>query len=378
MLRHVDMRGGIGVYTRELLTQMIPSYPQHTFFLYFESEEQADRFRTYPNAVSRVIVAPVKLLWDQLLVPRAAAGDRVDVLYNPKLSTPVMSSVPSVFVFHGPEMFEVPEAYGWTDRTQARLLYRRYAAAAAATIVSTPDAKIKAVKYLGVRSELVHVVPPGRSLNMVPAPQERQCAVIKQHNLPDEFFLFVGGLYPIKNFGRILQAMAQLRDELGEATPPLVAVGFRRWRMDDELRMIEEAGLSDLIIFPGYVEDDELAALYSACRAFVFPSLYEGFGLAALEALSCGAPLITSDRGGTAEIGKDGAAILIDPYDVNELADQMLAVHQDARLRQALSTRGILRAQEFGWDRMAKQVIDVFDAVTQARGRKNTRARLWG
>lgn len=355
MLRHIGMRGGIGVYTRNLIEHLFPISPEDQFFLYYDCKDHLGRYAAHRNVVERFVPASSKLAWDQWNVPRRMNSDRLDVLFNPKLSVPLLGRVPSVFVLHGPEVFVVPDAYSRIDRLQARTLYPHYARKAAAVVVSTEDSHKKAMQFLRADPAKVHNISPGVSAEFRPLPQPEVEAVRAKYGLPREFFLFVGGLYPIKNFGRIVQALKLVKDRMGPATPPLVAVGFKRWRMDQELASIANLGLSGDIHFPGFLPDEDLVALYNAATAFVFPSLYEGFGLAALEALACGCPLVTSNVGGTEEIGR-GAALLVDPHRPEQIAEALMTLLTNGALREDLKRKGLARAATYSWAKMAQEV----------------------
>jgi glycosyltransferase involved in cell wall biosynthesis len=366
--RHISMRGGIGTYSRGLIGRLIEQCPQDEFFLYYSQPGDLGLYARFGNVQERSIPASNKLIWDQWTAPRAAQRDRVDIILNTKLSAPLFSRIPSIFVFHGPEMYAVPEAYTRLDLLQGRLFYPRFARRAAATVVSTADAQRMAQKHLGLSLDRAHIIPPGRDEHFYPSTAQEVAQTIDRLGIPRDFLLFVGGLYPVKNFRRLLLALKILRDRRGDDMPPLVAVGFKRWRMGGEMEDVEKLGLQDVIHFPGFVSDDELRALYSACQAFIFPSLYEGFGLVALEAMACGAPVITSDRGGTADIGRDGAALLVDPFDETAIADVMERVMDDPDLHARLSENGLARAQDFSWDRMAEGFRSLISSIVANAG----------
>ena len=226
MLRHVSQRGGMGNYTRQLMAAMLGSDRANEYVMYYSPTERLGRY-VGANVIEHVVRARSKLLWDQWAIPRQAARDRVDLIFNPKLSVPLRSPVPGVFVLHGPEHFVVPSAYDPVDRLQAHILMPRYVRSAAAVILSTEDAKAMTCKLIADAPEKIHVIRQAVDARFTKAVTNNQITATRaKYGLPDRFMLFVGGLHRIKNFGRIAEALAALRSRLGDATPPLVAAGF--------------------------------------------------------------------------------------------------------------------------------------------------------
>ena len=152
--------------------------------------------------------------------------------------------------------------------------------------------------------------------------------------------------------------MALLRESWGDELPPLVFVGFKRWKVDGELALIDELGLGDKVIFPGYIPDADLPAFYNLATLFLFPSLYEGFGIPVLEAMACGCPVVTSTAGAGPEVS-GGAALLADPLDPREIADRVNDLLKNEGLRQSLIAKGLLRALDFDWRNTAAATLSV-------------------
>lgn len=374
MLRHVGARGGIGVYTRNLLDALLAIDEQDEFVLYYGDEENVGRYAQHSNVIERVVKAPGKLAWDQWAVPRDAAREGVELLFNLKLSVPLFSSIPSAFVLHGPEQFVIPSAYKFLDRIQSRILMPRYVRKASAVIVSTQDAREKATSLIANLPERFHVVPASYSKEFEVKPQAELDAVRARYDLPERFILFVGGLHPIKNVGRILRSLHLLRESWGDELPPLVAVGFKRWKVDAELALIDELGLGDKVIFPGYIPDEDLPAFYNLATLFLFPSLYEGFGIPVLEAMACGCPVVTSKEGAGPEVC-GGAALLADPYNPREIADRVDDLLKNEGLRQSLIAKGLERVEDFDWRSTAAATLSVILHVLRGSDHAGERGR---
>jgi glycosyltransferase involved in cell wall biosynthesis len=199
------------------------------------------------------------------------------------------------------------------------------------------------VMHLGTRPELRRIED-----------SRRLSALIEPLGLAPGFWLGVGTIEPRKNYRLLVEAYTRL-----DNPPPLVIAGGKGWLESDLGVWVREKGLSSRVRFTGYVTDEELAALYTACLGFVYPSRYEGFGLPVLEAMACGAPVITSNASSLPEVGGD-AVLYHDPLSAEELTARMVALAADPSLRERLSRAGRERAGLFSWDRAAKVSLEAY------------------
>ena len=183
-------------------------------------------------------------------------------------------------------------------------------------------------------------------------------ATRRKYGLDFPFVLYVGTIEPRKNLGRLLQAFRRLKSRPGIKHRLVVAVGLG-WLYQDVLREMEELSAENEIAFLGRVDDSDLPALYSLSDIFVFPSLYEGFGLPPLEAMACGRPVVCSNASSLPEVIGD-AGILVSPYDVDGLTDAMAQLIADPDRRALLGQRGLARSREFTWERSARRLLDVY------------------
>jgi glycosyltransferase involved in cell wall biosynthesis len=229
-----------------------------------------------------------------------------------------------------------------------------------AVITVSQASKADIVRHLRVTAERVHVTYEGVGDSYTPASIEEVSKIGARYGLPDGYLLFVGSVEERKNLRRLLQACARLW-AAGERRL-LVVVGARRWKYTKIMDTVQELGLERQVIFTGYVSDEDLPAIYSGADLFVFPSLYEGFGLPPLEAMACGTPVVTSNTSSLPEVVGD-AAILVDPYDVEALAEAMHRVLSDPDLADDLRRRGLQRAQGFTWERTARETMEVYREV---------------
>jgi glycosyltransferase involved in cell wall biosynthesis len=185
-----------------------------------------------------------------------------------------------------------------------------------------------------------------------------------RYGLPPRFFLYAGAIYPPKNFTRLVQAYAKVGP--GRDIPLVIAGGENRFLSAHELGEPERLGLGDFVRWIGWVDTDELPALYQMAEALLLPSLFESFGLPVLEAMAAGCPVITSDCYGTREIAS-GAAILVNPESVDAIAAGMISVLEDSVLRARIIAAGRERSKRFTWERCAVRTLEILRDIGPAR-----------
>jgi len=219
-------------------------------------------------------------------------------------------------------------------------------------------------RTLAVAESKITTVYEAAASQYAPVEREAALAVARRHGIEPPYVLSVGSLEPGKNRARLFRAMRQLRDEGFEHR--LAVVGQKAWKYQQELALVDELAMADRIVFPGYVPQDDLPALYAGADAFAFPSLYEGFGLPVIEAMACGAPVLTSNLSATAEVAGD-AALLVDPASGDAIRDGLRRLLMDADLRAEYAQRGIERAARFSWRRAADETHGVYRRVVNGR-----------
>jgi glycosyltransferase involved in cell wall biosynthesis len=357
MLRHFGEPGGIGVYTTNVLKALLRTDHEHHYLLIYNTPAHLGRFSSFPQVTEKVVPASSKLWWDQIAIPHLARKERLDLIYNPKLSVPFFTRCKTVLVMHGAEQFAVPWAYKWYDRMYFSVANRLYCKRADAIISMTHTGAKDIARYMGANPRKIHVVYEAYNEHCRVLDLAETAVVKKKYSLPERFMLFVGGLNPVKNFGNVLKAYKQVQ---GRSPHKLVVVGFKRWKFESDLELIEELGLRDQILFTGFVPDDDIPAFYNLADLFLFPSLYEGFGIPVLEAMACGCPVITTKTGCTPEVAGD-AAFLVDPYNPDEIAKAIQQVLRDEGLRKDLIEKGLRRAKQFSWEKCARETLAVLN-----------------
>uniref|UniRef100_A0A7C3APX5 Glycosyltransferase family 1 protein n=2 Tax=Thermorudis TaxID=1649508 RepID=A0A7C3APX5_9BACT len=319
-------------------------------------------------AVSRLPTQrpPVRIVWEQTIGPVAARRRRVDLLHAPVNVVPLAGPRPQVLTVHDLAFLHYPEHYPLLKRRYLAALTKLSARRADAVIAVSTQTRDDVVELLAVPPEKVVVVPNGVDGSLRPVRDDRLLEAFRRaQGLPNEFFLFLGTLQPRKNVEGLLHAYARVRAEI---SMPLVIAGARGWRESSIFQLVQKLDLTDQVRFAGYVNPDELALWYSAATVFVYPSLYEGFGLPVLEAMACGVPVITSSVSSLPEVAGD-AAILVDPRDTDSLARALRELAGSPRLRAQLAAAGLERSRGFSWERTASETLEVYRrALRRATG----------
>ncbi len=270
--------------------------------------------------------------------------------------------MPPVITIHDLSFIRFPHLFRPANRLYLSVLTRLSARRARRLIAVSAHAAAESARLLSVPAERIDVVYHGVDPAFHPLPQGQVAAFRRRRGLPERFLFFVGTLEPRKNLKRLVQAFARLHDDrLG-----LVLAGGKGWLYTDLFALVENLGLQDRILFPGYVPGQDLPLWYNAALALVYPSLYEGFGLPVLEAQACGTPVLTSNTSSLPEAAGD-AAVLVDPYDVAALTAGLEQLLADESLRRGLRLAGLAHAAQFTWSRTAQNTVRVYRRVLAER-----------
>jgi glycosyltransferase involved in cell wall biosynthesis len=359
MLRNLGEPGGIGMYTTNILTALLTIDKKNKYVLMYQSPQYIGRYSRFPNVTEKALPAPNKLWWDQISVPRFAKREFLELIYNPKLSVPLFTRCKTILVMHGGDQFAAPQTFEWHDRLYFTIANRLYCKSATAIITMTYIGANDIVKYMNADPKKIHVIH--ESYNELCHVLEREIlqGIKEKYSLPDHYILFVGGLEPKKNVTNLLLAYKKISEFLPHK---LVFVGFNRWKYSKDLRLVDQLGIRDRVVFTGFVPDEDIPALYNLADLFVFPSFYEGFGMPVLEAMACGCPVVTTKTGCSPEVAGD-AALLVNPYDPEEIAESVKKILTDEMLRIQLIEKGLKRVQRFSWHKCAEETLILFESL---------------
>ncbi len=356
----------MGRYAQELAEALIALGGGPGYTLFYNRADQAwpeaplDRLPRLAMAAGdrpwrlRVLLAHLTHRPQDRLFPGVAVFHGMDHLL------PRLRRVRGVFTLHDLTVRIFPGAHTLLNRWYLTLMMPRFLAAADAIVADSEATRRDALRLYRLDEGRVQVVHAGVSPRFRPGGLEAVAGVRRRYGLPEGMILYVGTIEPRKNLVALLEAYRALRDR--GRNERLVIAGRQGWHAAPFLRRLRQLGLQHEVILPGHIDDRDLPALYSAAKVFVFPSLYEGFGLPVLEAMACGTPVICSDASSLPEVAGE-AALLVPPRDVGGLAEAMGAVLSDGALRAELARRGLARARLFTWEKAAHAMQAVYRAL---------------
>ena len=302
-----------------------------------------------------------RILWEQLVQPSAARRAGVDLLHALAFVTPVFSRAPSVVTVYDLSFVHYPALLPAARRFYLRALTRRSCAQARRVIAISQSTARDLTATFGVSPQKIDVAVPGVDPAFAPLPRDQVEAFRARTGLPQRFLLFLGTLEPRKNLPLLLRAYAQL-PAADRAAVPLVLAGGRGWMFDEVFATIEACGLEQQVILPGYVSAEDLRLWYNAAETFVYPSVFEGFGLPVVEALACGTPALVSDASSLPEAAGD-AGVCLPPDDVDAWTDALARAIHDPTWRAEAGARGIAHAARFTWEATAAQTVATYRAA---------------
>jgi len=298
-----------------------------------------------------------RILWEQLALPAAVRRAHADVLHATAFVAPIVRPAPTVITIYDVSFALFPQFFRGFNQTYLRA-GTRWSARHAQRIITISDCARRDVHRLyGVPLDRITVAYPGVDENLQRADPDRVGEFRRLKNLPDKFLLCLGTLEPRKNLSMLVRAFAQLKRECVDAV--LVLAGGIGWLADEILATIESCGVQDSVLLPGYVAAEEKALWYAAATAFVFPSLYEGFGLPPLEAMACGTPVVTSNAASLPEVVGE-AGLMLAPDEVQGWAAALKRLWTDAAYRAELADRGVRQARQFTWQAASRQIAHAY------------------
>jgi glycosyltransferase involved in cell wall biosynthesis len=362
--------GGIGTsafnLVRSCLRTAATHYPQLEFVIFTGPHTCLEGIQGTPCTIDeRFLGIESSLLRLLFCIPRGLRAQRIDIFHGlDHLGVPLFAKVGRyVATIHDMIPLLWPQWVTYKHRLVVRTAYHRLRHQADLVITPSEASKADIVRHLQINPERIAVIPWGCDERFQPAEdRERFAAVQRRYRLPDRYLLFVGTLEPRKNLATLLHAYAMLRAERHGEDLKLVVAGRTGWLYADIFDTVKTLALDEEVMFTGFVDDEDLPVLYRGAQAFVFPSLYEGFGLPILEAMASGVPVITSDAASMPEVAGD-AAMLVDPHDPKAIAEAIARVLTEDRLREALVQKGLARARHFTWDTVAQKTLELYTAL---------------
>jgi glycosyltransferase involved in cell wall biosynthesis len=365
---------GSGQYTRQLLKHLPRVASQHHYSIVVPRRNSFQIIDIDPTSNIQLLTSTIqpptsnlkKMQFEQSIVPRAAATHRADLLHIPYWAPPLRSSVPIVVTIHDIIPLLLKEYRGGPLVRMYTGLVSAAARGAAMILTDSESSKRDIIRHLkvdGAHVRTIYLAADEKfSTHVDPIDY---AALRKNYDLPEEYVLYLGGFDARKNIETLLQIYTWTQDTIG-TDYPLVIAGQLPDRHDaffqDPRIIAKQLEVEDVVRFIGPVAEEDKVALYQRARAFLFPSLYEGFGLPPLEALACGLPVIGSNAASLSEIVGD-AGVLVDPKDARAMAGALIAVVTEQKFHDDLSDRAVAQAAKFSWDKCARETAAAYEEV---------------
>ena len=356
-----QLKTGVGAYTLELARALAAQAPHDEFQLVsprpFAPVTSLDDVPFAPNL--SLIYSKPNLLgrrWWSLGMPSYIRRNSIALFHGTNFEVPLRGDCPSIVTIHDLSLLLHSTTHERRAVLRGRLRLPQMARRATMVITDSGPVRSEVCEHLGVAPEKVIAIPLAPQPEFAPMPLEFTADARKRWGVEDEFVLYAGTVEPRKNLITLLRAFEEVL-RTTSLRPQLVIAGKLGWKENDALVDMEKSSFKDRIKITGYVTDADLCALYSSCRVFVYPSIYEGFGLPPLEAMACGAPVIAS---AVPSVTSDAARVIA-PKDAQALARNIVELLTDPKARENLSAAGLKHAAKFSWAQTATLTREVYD-----------------
>ena len=374
-------QAGVETYLREMARalQEIDGENEYAFFVGREAQGQLELHRSN----FREVISPApsrwraaRVAWEHVALARQVVEEKIGVLLCSGGLVPANIDIPAVQVIHDLQVYRYPENFSWVKRRFLRGMLPRSARAASRIVASSQYTRDDIIKLLHQPERNIRVVPLAGGTEYRPTPAEGAARVKNKYAIPGDYLLSVGTPHRHKNLPGLVQTFDRL-EATGERECELLLVGKPGSGQKELEKAISRARKAKHIKLLGWAPAEDLAALYSGASGLVMPSLFEGFGMTALEAMQCGCPVACSSLTALPEVAGE-AALLFDPGDKVAFGGAVERIVADEELRRQLREKGFARASEFSWERTARQTMDaLFEAAGAAdvEGRSKTGRR---
>ncbi len=347
---------GIGVFTAETLRIITKNNPKTEFIFLFD--RKFDKQFIFEKNVKGIIVPPqarhpiLFKLWFNYAIPRIIKREKGDLFLSPDGYLPKTNHIPSLAVIHDLSFEHYPEAFPKKHLRFLKKAFPRYAKTATRIATVSEFSKKDIIQQYKIDKDAIDVVYNGSINDYAPIEDEKiKQSIREEYSCGKEYFIYIGSINPRKNIANLLKAFDSFKEKT-QKQHKLVIVGRKMW-WTEEMEVVFQSMLYQKdVIFTGHMPKDELKKILASATALCYLSYFEGFGIPLIEAFNAGIPVITSNSTSLAEVADD-AALLCNPFNVDEIADAMHRISENKELREDLIRKGNLRAKDFSWEKSA-------------------------
>lgn len=347
-------KGGTSVYLYNLLHTLRQTYPDSEFIPFSIGNDYSTGNNGFQKKVETLYR---ELLWQQVIFPKKMEREKMNIIHSPNHIAPLKSKLPRVVTFHDIYILRNPDAFKKWQSTYAKYILPKVLHSGCTIICDSEFTKGEIIDRYGIPENQFEVIHLGVSNNFrIIENSDIISSVKKKYNLPEDFLLYVGAIEPRKNIKTLLNALKIIENTIDIK---LVISTSGGWKNEEVHNMLKDAKLRERIINLGFVDIDDLPVLYNLAKIFIFPSIYEGFGLPVLEAMACGCPVIASDGSSLIEVVGD-AGLIFEATNHEQLAFNIIKILSSTELSYQLSQKGLQRSKIFTWGNCAKKTLEVY------------------
>ncbi|MBC2579905.1 glycosyltransferase family 1 protein [Clostridium sp. DJ247] len=365
----IDARGvnwykgtGIGTYTDKILRYMVSKHREHKYHIYWSGPD----YDSYKHSNTKIIMTSNKhhKFFEQNYFPNNLAKENADIYHIPQNGIGISEKIlcKTVVTIHDLIPYILPETVGKGYLSKFLDQIPKIINISSGILTVSECSKRDILKFFPIDESKIFVTPLAADEQYKPLDKIDSMNIVKKlYNITKPFILYIGGFSPRKNVKSLISAYSKIYKNIKQDYE-LVIIGATKEDGNSLKKLIVDMGIESKVKFTGFVTEELLPVFYNACDVFVYPSLYEGFGLPPLEAMSCGTPVITSNISSIPEVVGDGG-ILIDPFDVDELVSSLEKLLNHENERKSLSMKALQRASEFSWEKTALATVKAYERI---------------
>lgn len=368
----VHKRRGIGKYTLRLIRQLAEMDNRNEYIMYIDREDAENVLPKQNNFKAKKILPPNYLVWEQVLLPRQAKKDRVQILHCTGNTAPtyldkkiklILTILDVMYLKDYSELPQSSSVYQRLGRAYRKIIVPRAIKNVSKVITISNFSKNDIMKHFpALKEDMITVVYLAADETFGVFDKNDASAKVRDKlGIIGSYILTLGAVDPRKNTELVIKIFREFKDE-NKIREKLVIVGIPNWKKTKFYSMVQESPYKKDIIFTDFIAEEDLVLLYNCATVFLYPSLYEGFGLPTLEAMACGVPVITSSSGAISEMVSD-AALLVNTHSGDEIKHALVTLLGSDELRQDLVKKGFERVKNFSWRKMAENTLRIYESV---------------